>query len=91
MNLPFYPRLPRTRGDCLNGPRPCPHDRCRHHLGLTRPETCSLDVADRGEHTQDQVAAIMGVSQKTVWNAEVLALRILKHDEVLRKRAEGQE
>ena len=23
---------PRTRGDCINGPRPCPWISCRHHL-----------------------------------------------------------
>ena len=25
---------PRTRGDCVNGPRPCPWVACRHHLAL---------------------------------------------------------
>lgn len=25
---------PRTRADCINGPRPCPLVGCRHHLGL---------------------------------------------------------
>lgn len=24
--------MPRTRGDCVDGPRPCPHYRCRHNL-----------------------------------------------------------
>lgn len=24
--------LPATRGDCVDGPRPCPHVLCRHHL-----------------------------------------------------------
>ena len=29
---------PRTRGDCIDGPRPCPWVSCRHHLaiGVTR-------------------------------------------------------
>lgn len=31
---------PRTRGDCLDGPRPCPWVGCRYHLGL--------DVSTRG-------------------------------------------
>jgi hypothetical protein len=26
------PELPVTRGDCVDGPRPCPWLRCRHHL-----------------------------------------------------------
>jgi len=30
---PLDPR-PRTRADCINGPRPCPWVGCRHHLGL---------------------------------------------------------
>lgn len=25
---------PRTRGECIDGPRPCPWVRCRHHLYL---------------------------------------------------------
>lgn len=25
-------RRPRTRGDCVDGPRPCPWIACRHHL-----------------------------------------------------------
>jgi hypothetical protein len=28
------PARPRTRGDCVNGPRPCPWVGCRHHLYL---------------------------------------------------------
>lgn len=28
------PQRPRTRGDCVGGPRPCPWASCRHHLGI---------------------------------------------------------
>ena len=28
------PTMPRTRGECADGPRPCPWVRCRHHLAL---------------------------------------------------------
>ncbi len=28
------PQRPRTRGDCVGGPRPCPWAGCRQHLGL---------------------------------------------------------
>lgn len=28
------PERPRTRGECLGGPRPCPWVGCRHHLYL---------------------------------------------------------
>ncbi len=50
---------PRTRGDCVDGPRPCPWSSCRHNLGLDvqrdgtiafvdgLQDSCSLDVADR--------------------------------------------
>lgn len=39
---PPYPEnvRPRTRADCLAGPRPCPYVSCRHHL--------YLDVTDKG-------------------------------------------
>lgn len=33
---PLPPRpgpMPRTRGECEHGPRPCPWSECRHHLG----------------------------------------------------------
>ncbi len=30
--VPFRLSLPATRGDCEDGPRPCPHTRCLHHL-----------------------------------------------------------
>lgn len=67
------PQRPRTRGDCINGPRPCPWYGCRYHLGLdvTRSgrviaadldemtETCALDVADRGGITLDEVGALL--------------------------------
>lgn len=38
--LPPQPSLPKTRGDCLSMPRPCPFVSCRHHL--------FLDVTDNG-------------------------------------------
>ena len=28
------PPMPRTRAECVDGPRPCPHVRCRYHLAL---------------------------------------------------------
>ena len=36
-------RFPRSRGECVDGPRPCPWVRCRHHLYLDfAPDTGSL-------------------------------------------------
>jgi hypothetical protein len=31
---PDDPQRPRTRGECIGGPRPCPFVGCRHHLYL---------------------------------------------------------
>lgn len=30
---PEAPPRPKTRADCIDGPRPCPYIGCRHHLG----------------------------------------------------------
>lgn len=41
--LANFPPRPRTRGDCVNGPRPCPWASCRHHLYLeVSPETGAI-------------------------------------------------
>ncbi|HEX2676331.1 MAG TPA: sigma factor-like helix-turn-helix DNA-binding protein [Polyangiales bacterium] len=43
---PPYPKdiqRPRTRGDCVDGPRPCPFVSCRYHLALdVNPQSGSL-------------------------------------------------
>jgi hypothetical protein len=38
--MSHHPLRPKTRGDCANGPRPCPWVSCRHHL--------AIEVAPRG-------------------------------------------
>lgn len=41
--------MPRTRGDCRDGARPCPYVRCRHHLYLNiNPETGAIRFNFRG-------------------------------------------
>lgn len=78
--------MPRTRAECVSGPRPCPHVRCRFHLGVetsrrARPEdveTCALDVADRGPLTLDEVGKILGVTRERVRQIEVAALEKLQ-------------
>lgn len=89
---------PKTRGDCKDGPRPCPWVGCRHHLLIdvrrgvlyaygheargdaqrvfdswvdqmdkdNPVPSCSLDVADEGEHTVDQLATLLGVHSRGI-------------------------
>lgn len=71
-----YRRLlpPPTRGDCKDGPRPCPHTICRYHLvdDISRKakedfelsETCALDVADKGEHTLREIGQVLGMTRE---------------------------
>lgn len=86
----ILPRQPATRGECVDGPRPCLCVTCRFHLardivdsGRTTlrwvnvgdmPETCSLDVADTGEHTLDEIAAYMNVARQHVGQLEAMAV-----------------
>jgi hypothetical protein len=87
---------PRTRADCVNGPRPCLYLSCKYHLYLdvTRagtiksgwpttdpwdiPETCALDVADRGGHTNAAIGRLMGIVRARVEQIERQACRRLK-------------
>lgn len=84
---------PVTRGDCKDGPRPCPYAGCRHHLALEVtenggiktvfpdreiteiPETCSLDVADRGGMTTHEIAKLINVSRTRVDQLEMMAVK----------------
>ena len=80
--------VPKTRGDCLHGVRPCPWIRCRYHMVwmlnhtgyrlrhilnkeilaqiFDLPETCVLDVADRGGATLHEIGGILGISRERV-------------------------
>jgi hypothetical protein len=116
-----HPDAPGTRGDCIDGPRPCPWVGCEYHLLLyldgdgalfvarkrsvpgrraaiaeqATPEaqamveawidaalavleqledSCALDVADRGEHTCEEVAALSGVTKQFVNSLERSAM-----------------
>lgn len=94
---------PRTRGDCIDGPRPCPWASCRHHLALdinpsmgaikvNHPDrelwelehSCSLDVADAGDHVLEEVGELLGgVTRERARQIERAARRKL-HDELTR-------
>lgn len=88
---------PKTRGECLDGPRPCPWVSCKHHLFLdVNPETgsiklnfpdtdvwemkdtCSLDVADRGGITLEEVGEILNLTRERIRQVEVRGLVKLK-------------
>lgn len=51
------------------------------------PETCSLDVADRGAHPLDVIGALMNVSHEDARHHEVKALVRLERSDVLRALA----
>jgi hypothetical protein len=95
--LPEGVARPWTRGDCKDGPRPCPWVSCVHHLafdvtprgGITEnfpgleledlPDTCSLDVADRGHHTLEEVGDRLNLTRERARQLELAALRKLGH------------
>lgn len=68
---------PKTRGDCVNGPRPCPWVGCKYHMwlevgkgghityrpGCDEDESCVLDIADRGGEEGSTIARYMGISR----------------------------
>ncbi len=58
--------IPKTRGDCIDGPRPCPYETCKYHLGRDTEPTCTLDVADQGGVSNRTIAKILEVSPQHV-------------------------
>jgi hypothetical protein len=49
------------------------------------PESCSLDVADRGQHSEREVAAILGVSHARVLQLTARALKKASKSRQLRE------
>jgi hypothetical protein len=47
------PERPRTRGECANGPRPCPWVSCRHHLFLDVKEGRYVRLNFPGKELED--------------------------------------
>jgi hypothetical protein len=74
---------PRRRGDCANGPRPCPWRSCRFNL-TTEPKrppdgpSCVLDTVDAGGATIEEVAAAFGLTHQRISQIQERAIeRIL--------------
>lgn len=79
---------PKTRGDCIDGSRPCPWATCRYHLAsdidrrghlhvspTDSGETCALDVVDRhGNITLREVARLLGITHQGARFIETRAL-----------------
>lgn len=92
-HLPVF-RRPKTRGECVNGPRPCPWASCQYSLLVDLHEykkqvkvidlapgapTCALDVADTGEaRTQEEVGKLMGTTRQYVELIERNAVRKIR-------------
>jgi hypothetical protein len=87
------PEAPLTRGDCEDGPRPCPWIACRYHVAIRditpdgkikwtpnwiNKPTCTLDIADEGEQSLADIARLYGVSREWIRQLEEIALRKLR-------------
>jgi len=81
--------------DCVDDGPPgagCNHTECRYHLAyrgywehIHQPtQDCSLDVANEGPHTLDEVALAMGITGERVRQIEEQALEQLKQSATLK-------
>lgn len=92
--LPEGVERPRTRGDCVDGPRPCPWYGCRYHLALdvtskgaikmdTGPlqrmeHTCALDAAEDGARSLEEIGKLLGIGRERVRQIEAVALEQMR-------------
>jgi hypothetical protein len=78
---------------------PCTHRECRYHLAhrgyweheVAPNRDCSLDVANEGPHTLDQVADALGVSAERVRQLEQQAFESLRLEPTLRQFYDDDE
>lgn len=90
---------PKTRGDCVEGIRPCPFVACRYHLYVDvdhhaninvapmepwdMSESCALDVAERGPHDLREIADVLHMSAERVRQIETSVLWKLRRRNAL--------
>ena len=92
--LPVVYEEPPPRAQCKDGPRPCKYLACRYHLATNvnrsgsisvingLQESCSLDIAEKGSHTLEEVGSFLGITRERVRQIEKAALSKLKEIQV---------
>jgi DNA-directed RNA polymerase specialized sigma24 family protein len=77
----------------MEGSEPCRQTQCRYHLEyrgngehrLKPTRDCALVVANEGERTLEEVAAVLGMSDERVRQVEERALQKLSHARALKR------
>lgn len=84
------PKRPQTRGDCVDGPRPCPWVGCRHHTYIdhVRGGDWATDKKSRGRAAAMRAAANRPIPE---WYSPIERARRVKRDRDRMARAEELE
>ena len=85
-------RRPRTRAECANGPRPCQHVSCKHHLYLdVNPETGSVKVnfPDREVWELEETCALDVAERGGITLEEVGAIMNLTRERIRQVESRG--
>jgi len=85
-------RRPRTRADCINGPRPCLYVSCKHHLYLdVNPRTGSvkLNFPDKEIWELEETCALDVADRGGITLEEVGAIMNLTRERIRQVEARG--